>query len=288
MNRIKDYMRLAIEEAKTSLREGNCGFGVVIVKDNSIITKTHDTEITADDPTAHAEINAIKTASAQMGRNLDGCVLISSHEPCPMCAAAIVWAGIKTLAYGYSIKDAMGQGRKRIDLSCREIFERADAKVTIYENVLNDECSILYNEDVRNEIKRLRGIDEKKLVELGDELSRKRIDWFKLNYDKSEKGSEDILAEAYELFIRKLGISPGDAPVVDKSENTLVIHSKNFCPTLEACKILGLDTRFVCRAFSEKPTEILLKLLNHKLRFSRNYEKLRPYADYCEEMIILE
>ncbi|MCP5108771.1 MAG: nucleoside deaminase [bacterium] len=288
MNRIKDYMRLAGEEAKTSLLEGNCGFGAVIVKENRIIAKTHDTEKTAGDPTAHAEINAIKTASAQLGRNLAGCVLISTHEPCPMCATAIVWAGINTLAYGYSIKDAMGQGRRRIDLSCREIFERADAAVTIYENVLRDECAILYNEDVRKEIKRLRYMNEKKLVERGEELSRKRIDWFKRNYDTSKKGSGDILSEAYELFIRKLGISPGEAPVVHKSENTLVIHSKNFCPTLEACKILGLDTRFVCRVFSQEPTELLLKQLNPKLRFTRNYEKLRPYADYCEEMIILE
>jgi tRNA(Arg) A34 adenosine deaminase TadA len=288
MNRIEDYMILAIEEAKTSLLEGNSGFGTVIVKDGSIYAKTHDTEKTTNDPTSHAEMNAIKTAAAQLGRNLDGCILISSHEPCPMCAAAIVWAGIKTLAYGFSIKDAIVQGRRRIDLSCKEIFEHADARVTIYEDVMRDECAVLYNKDVRNEVDRLRKIDEKTLAELENELSRKRIEWFKLNYDQSHIKTGDILFEAYNLFIRKLGISPDDAPVVDKSKHTLVIHSKNFCPTLEACKILGLDTRFVCRAFSEKPTELLLKQLNPKLRFTRNYEKLRPYADYCEEMIILE
>jgi len=75
---------------------------------------------------------------------------------------------------------------------------------------------------------------------------------------------------------------------VDKNEEKIVIHSMNFCPTLEACKILNLDTRVVCKEFSEVPTDVLLKLLNPRLSFHRNYEKLRPYSPYCEEIITFD
>ena len=71
-------------------------------------------------------------------------------------------------------------------------------------------------------------------------------------------------------------------------EASLVLRSSNFCPTLEACRILDLDTRFVCRHLTEKPTTDLLRQIHPKLRFTRNYESLRPNAPYCEEMIILD
>jgi len=70
--------------------------------------------------------------------------------------------------------------------------------------------------------------------------------------------------------------------------NRIIIHSKNFCPTLEACRILNMDTRFVCRHLTENPTTELIRQLHPRLRFCRNYEKLRPHSAYCEEMIVLE
>jgi len=115
----QEFMKLAIEEAEASLREGNSGFGAVIAQDGRIISRAHDTEKTDLDPTAHAELTAIRKAASLLGRHLDGCLILSTHEPCPMCAAAIVWSGIKEVGYGCSIKEALEQGRKRIDLSCR-------------------------------------------------------------------------------------------------------------------------------------------------------------------------
>ena len=109
------FMLLAIEEAMMSLREGNCGFGAVIAKNNELIAKAHDTERTNGDSTAHAEMTVIRSASDKLGRDLSGCVLIATHEPCPMCATAVIWSGITEIAFGYSIKDAIKQGRKRID-----------------------------------------------------------------------------------------------------------------------------------------------------------------------------
>jgi hypothetical protein len=70
-------------------------------------------------------------------------------------------------------------------------------------------------------------------------------------------------------------------------KNKIIFHSKNFCPTLEACKILEYDTRYICRHYNENSTDILVKQINRDLQFTRNYKKLRPYSEYCEEMIII-
>lgn len=108
---LESYMRHAIREAEESLREGNKGFGAVIIKDGEIIASAHDGEETESDPTSHAEINAIKLAGKKIGKDLSGCLLLTTSEPCPMCAFAIAWSGIKEIAFGYSIQDALAQGR---------------------------------------------------------------------------------------------------------------------------------------------------------------------------------
>ncbi len=100
--------------------------------------------------------------------------------------------------------------------------------------------------------------------------------------------TSSIIDDAYNLFLRKLGITVNDAPIVKRGETKIVIHSKNFCPTLEACQILNLDTRCVCRLLTEYPTNELIRQLHPKLRFSRNYDKFRPHSTYCEEMISFE
>jgi hypothetical protein len=141
---------------------------------------------------------------------------------------------------------------------------------------------------VKNNIDQLRDADQSQLEKLAQELSAKRMKWFSDNRPFFETDSEDILECGYRVFLTKLGITAEDAPIVRREPGILVLHSKNFCPTLEACKILGLDTRFVCRHLTEKPTTNLLRQIHPKLRFTRNYERLRPHFDYCEEMIILD
>ena len=281
------FMKIAIEEAKISLREGNNGFGAVIVKDGVLIAASHDREGTEVDPTSHAELNVIREASKKLGRKLGGCTLISTHEPCPMCASVVVWSEIATVVYGCSIQETLLQGRKRINIPCTDIFHQSAAKISVIDGILKAECSVLYREDVLNEITRLRNADDNALRELNQDSVSRRTAWFHENRASFGFISSDPLESGYRLLLERFRIIPNEAPIIHKTKDRLIFHSRNFCPTLEACKILGLDTRHICRLINENSTDILLKQIDSRLCFWRNYEKLRPYEAYCEEMIII-
>jgi tRNA(adenine34) deaminase len=284
---LEKYMNIAIEEAKTSLQEGNNGFGAIIVQNGEIIASSHDKEDTDHDPTSHAEMNVIKEASKTLGKKLSDCILISTHEPCPMCTYAIIWSGITTIAYGCSIKETISQNRKRIDLSCKEIFDRESVNAVVYSGVLQPECFVLYRDDVRKEIEKLRNADDKILDALCDDSVSRRTNWYNENKSSFDFPCDDLLESGYMLLLKRLHITPQEAPIIRKTDKEIIFHSKNFCPTLEACKILGIDTRHVCKKINEISTDLLVKQIDNRLTFSRNYNKLRPYSEYCEEMISL-
>lgn len=285
--KFEEYMKKAINEAEESLREGNNGFGAVIVKNGEIISSAHDREDTENDPTSHAEVNAIRAACEKLGKNLAGCTLISTHEPCPMCAFAIAWSCIGEIAYGYSINDSISQGRKRIAFPCKEAFHRAGIDVAVHEGILKEECSILYRRDVRKEIENLRYVSEQSLKMLNEDSTVRRKKWFHENRSDFDIDSKDLLNSGYQLLLKRFGITAAEAPIVNKTDRQITFHSMNFCPTLEACRILGLDTRFICKRLNEASTDTLLKQIDSSLCFERNYDKLRPYAEYCEEMICI-
>jgi tRNA(Arg) A34 adenosine deaminase TadA len=285
MSDLTGLMHIAIQEAESSLREGNSGFGAVVARGADVLARAHDTEKTDRDPTAHAEIVAIRTAAARAGPDLRGCTLVSTHEPCPMCSTAAAWAGIDEVAYGFSIRDAIREGRRRIDLPCREVFERAGMRVTVDEGILRERCAVLYDTEVRRQIHALRGADEAALSEMARALAERRLRWLDHHPDAAGKESEALLSRAYRLLTGKLGVSEGEAPIVSQDRGSLTFASRNSCPTLEACRILGLDTRQVCRALTEAPTQALLQRLDHRLRFTRDYATLRPFGDACMETI---
>jgi len=121
-----------------------------------------------------------------------------------------------------------------------------------------------------------------------EELERKRLAWWEANRGRL-KLSGSLVRQAYTLFLLEyLGLDPAEVPVVYEDDRRIVWRSVNFCPTLEGCRRLGLDTRVVCRAATERSVETLIRLLDDRLRFGRNYETgMRPYAAYCEEEIWL-
>jgi tRNA(adenine34) deaminase len=282
----KRFMLIALQEAKASLREGNKGFGAVLLKGRRVVVKAHDTPATASDPTAHAEMNLVRMAFRVLGPDLSGCVVISTHEPCPMCTGALVWAGVSEIVYGTSIASSKSQGRTMIDLSCREITKKSPWSVKVTGGVLELECSRLYDADVRKLVKALRSASGADLNSMSQDLLRKRTAWFDGNADYIRhhlKGTD--VEKAYRLILMKIGIREEDAPIVAKSDNKIVFHSMNPCAALEACTILGLDTREVCRKHTERATDGLIKKINPSLHFTRNYDRLRPHAPYCEEII---
>ena len=107
----RDLMRKAIELSIENIKNGGGPFGAVIAKDGDIIA-TGTNRVTADnDPTAHAEVNAIRKACQSLQTfDLSGCTIYTSCEPCPMCLAAIYWAHIDKIYYGNNKKDAADIG----------------------------------------------------------------------------------------------------------------------------------------------------------------------------------
>jgi guanine deaminase len=102
------FMEVALKEARQGMEKNEGGpFGAVIVKNNRVMAKAHNQVILSNDPTAHAEILAIRKAAKKLGRfNLSDCEIYSTCEPCPMCLAAIHWAKMKKLYFGCTRRDA--------------------------------------------------------------------------------------------------------------------------------------------------------------------------------------
>lgn len=101
------FMREAIRLASESVKQGGGPFGAVVVKDGKIVAGSSNRVTLDNDPTAHAEVNAIRKACRVLGTfDLSGCTLYTSCEPCPMCLGAIYWAHIDRIYYGNTRKDA--------------------------------------------------------------------------------------------------------------------------------------------------------------------------------------
>lgn len=107
----EELMRMAIALAQDNVARGGGPFGAVVARDGEVVA-TGVNRVTADcDPTAHAEVRAIRAAAARLGTfNLAGCEIFSSCEPCPMCLGAIYWARLDRLFYACDKKDAADAG----------------------------------------------------------------------------------------------------------------------------------------------------------------------------------
>ena len=105
------FMRQAIQLAVENIKNGGGPFGAVIVKDGKVIATGVNRVTANNDPTAHAEVSAIRAACEALGTfSLEGCDIYSSCEPCPMCLGAIYWAHLDHLYYGANKHDAAAAG----------------------------------------------------------------------------------------------------------------------------------------------------------------------------------
>jgi tRNA(Arg) A34 adenosine deaminase TadA len=108
----KSYMEMAIELSREGMKLGKGGpFGCVIVKDGTVVGQGYNSVLNNNDPTAHAEVVAIRDACKNLKTfQLDGCELYTSCEPCPMCLGAIYWSRLDKVYYANTQSDAAAAG----------------------------------------------------------------------------------------------------------------------------------------------------------------------------------
>jgi len=141
------FMQLAIETARKGMNSNQGGpFGAVIVRNGEVIAVAHNEVVGTNDPTAHAEIVAIRRATEKLGRfDISDCELYSTCEPCPMCLSAIHWAGIRKLYFGADRHDAAGGGFDD-ELIYQLMHGTADSPLLHPEIVDQRECADLFRE----------------------------------------------------------------------------------------------------------------------------------------------
>jgi len=111
MDSNKKFMRKAIALSLKNIENGGGPFGAVIVKDGKIVATGVNRVTMSTDPTAHAEVNAIRKAAKKLGTfDLSGCEIYTSCEPCPMCLGAVYWAHLDKMYYGNTKTDAKNIG----------------------------------------------------------------------------------------------------------------------------------------------------------------------------------
>lgn len=134
----EDLIRLAMEEAVFAIAEGNPPFGAILVDaDGRIVAQAHNTQVSGSDPTAHAEINALRAGGAVRGSpDLTGWCLVVNAEPCSMCASAIVKARIAELVFGAAHEPHLDPY-----LPVHEVLARAAWPPVITGGVLAEECA---------------------------------------------------------------------------------------------------------------------------------------------------
>jgi len=141
---MKKWMEIACKEAIEGMKNNEGGpFGAVIIKENKIISQAHNEVLKSNDPTAHAEINAIRKASKVLESfDLSGCILYTSCKPCPMCLGAILWARIDKVYYGADEEDAARGG-----FDDAVFYKRINAsqKDQGLEQIEHKECALLFD-----------------------------------------------------------------------------------------------------------------------------------------------
>ena len=144
---MEDKMIMAVEEARRTMNEDKGGpFGAVITDlDGNVISVASNLVLESHDPTAHAEVMAIRKASEKLGtHDLSGCILYATGYPCPMCLSAIIWANIKKVYYGTNLKEAEEIGFR--DDFIYEYLNGNNKEALDIEQLNHDECIELFNE----------------------------------------------------------------------------------------------------------------------------------------------
>ena len=140
---IDGWMSIALEEARLAEAHGDVPVGAMVVHENKVIARRHNERELTGDPTAHAEVLALRDAAAVVGNwHLEECVLVVTLEPCVMCAGAMVNSRLGMLIYGATDPKAGASG-SCFDLTNSEVLNHRVPRV---EGVRSEECSQLLKE----------------------------------------------------------------------------------------------------------------------------------------------
>ena len=153
------YMKLAIEAAELSAKNGDYGHGAVIVKDGEVIATGYETLKSANDPVnGHAEIDAIRKACQELQEPyLKDCIMYCTAEPCPMCMSAIIWAKMDSVAYAITRDDMIAEMERlkqtsggefswrQIAIPAEYIVEHGEPKVKLYPGFMREESQKLFD-----------------------------------------------------------------------------------------------------------------------------------------------
>ncbi|MDO8647422.1 MAG: nucleoside deaminase [Candidatus Diapherotrites archaeon] len=151
----KEFMLAAIEAALGAKNIGDYAIGAAVVKDGTIIAKAGTSVKTDQNPVNHGEMVAIQKAAKFLGnRVLEGCVLYTTHEPCPMCASAAVWARMDGIVFGATMQDmfefaSKNRGKefswRTISISAGKVLEKGNPKLFLVKEFMRKECVELFH-----------------------------------------------------------------------------------------------------------------------------------------------
>jgi tRNA(adenine34) deaminase len=140
------FMRRALAEAARGLKEGEVPVGAVVVLDGKVIARAHNRPIHLNDPSAHAEILALRRAGRKLGNyRLSGCTLYVTIEPCAMCAGAIIHSRIERVVFGGFDPKAGASGSALTVLNHPKLNHQVD----VVQGVLADDCASIIREFFR-------------------------------------------------------------------------------------------------------------------------------------------
>ncbi len=137
----EEAMALAVRSALAGVAEGQSPFGCCVVKDGRVLASDHNRVWERNDPTAHAEVNAIRAACRELETfDLSGCVLYATCEPCPMCYSAAHWARVSKIVFGAGIDDARKAGFNELAIPAGKMKELSSDEVEIVAGYMAGEC----------------------------------------------------------------------------------------------------------------------------------------------------
>ena len=150
-------MRLAIQEALDAKQLGDYAIGAVVAINGEVLASSGNRIKLEHDPTQHAEVAAIRKACHSLqSRHIEGAVLYTTAEPCPMCASAAIWARMSGIVSGSTISDMANFRQKygsdewtwrTVDIAARSIISNGDPKLFLIEGFLQDECRELFHDN---------------------------------------------------------------------------------------------------------------------------------------------